>query len=392
MGGGRAGLQAALSEGRAGARVVLVEQDRQFGGEGSWDEATTIESLSARTWIERTLAQLSRLPDVRLFSRTTATGHYDHNVVTLLERVVSSRDSAAAPRERYWIVRAGRVILATGAIEQPLIFANNDRPGIMLAGAARQYLRRYGVAVGRNVLIATNNDSAYALARDLHDAGVAVSVIADSRFHIADSIRSAMQACSIDVLTGCIPVDTSGFSALRAVTLGRLSPNGSGIDSQQTIALRCACRSPEALAPHCTCTLTHAASSPMTRLPARCDRSVPCRAYRDIEIVGAAAEVIRIGPRVSPVGDPKRKWVDLLHDVTVADLELAQRENYTSVEHVKRFTTVGMAADQGKTSAAATLDTLGKLRGISPHDLGHTTLRPAVRARDARCHCGPRRR
>jgi sarcosine oxidase, subunit alpha len=399
VGGGYAGLQSALCEGRAGARVVLVEQDREFGGELSWDDATTVESSPARTWVEHTLAQLRCLPDVRLFSRTTATGHYDHNVVTLLERMVSSRDSSAAPRERYWVVRAGRVILATGAIEQPLIFTNNDRPGIMLAGAARQYLRRYGVAVGGNVLIATNNDSAYALARDLRDAGVAVPVIADSRFHVADSIRAAMHARSIDVLPGCIPVDTSGFSALRAVTLGRLLQNGSGIDSQQTIA--------------CDALAVSGGFAPTLHLYAQARGKL---AYDEasgalrpvstvpgpagIEIVGAAAEVVRIGPRVSPAGDPKRKWVDLLHDVTVADLELAQRENYTSVEHVKRFTTVGMAADQGKTSAAATLDTLGKLRGISPHDLGHTTLRPpfvpvtlgAIAGRAVGEHFAPTRR
>lgn len=372
VGGGVAGLEAALQAGRAGARVVLVEQDHRFGGEASWSGAT-IEGSPAATWVDRILAQLSRLPEVRLFSRTTATGCYDHNVVTLLERTVPAPPAAASSRERLWQVRAGRLILATGTLEQPLVFSNNDRPGIMLAGAARQYLRRYGVAAGRVVLIATNNDSAYALAQDLRTSGVTVLGIADSRFHIAEPIRAAMRSHSIDVFPGCIPIDTSGFSALRTVTLARLLPNDAGIDSKQTL--------------HCDALAVSGGFTPTLHLYAHARGKL---AYDEasgglrpvgpppagIEIVGAAAEPVAIGPRISPVGDPKRKWVDLLHDVTVADLELAQRENYTSVEHVKRFTTVGMAADQGKTSAAPTLEVLGRLRGVAARELGHTTLRP----------------
>ena len=137
VGGGLAGLEAALVFGRAGAEVLLVEQDRGFGGAAAWDH-TFIEGSPARVAVAAMLEQLKALPDVRLMSRTTATGFYDHHVVTLSEAV--SRRHTGSPRERYWIVRTPRVILATGAIEQPLIFANNDRPGIILAGAARQYL------------------------------------------------------------------------------------------------------------------------------------------------------------------------------------------------------------------------------------------------------------
>jgi sarcosine oxidase subunit alpha len=369
VGGGVAGLQAALEAGRTGARVVLVEQDHQFGGEASWNGAT-IEGMPASTWLALTIEQLNRLPDVRLLSRTTATGYYDHNVLALLERTLQPH--AGAPRERYWIVRAGRVVLATGAIEQPQIFAHNDRPGIMLAGAARQYLRRYSVAIGSRVLIATNNDSAYALAKELKAAGVSVLGVADTRHQVPEPIRMAMRSLSIEIFVGFIPVDTTGFSALRKVTLGHLSKDGSHVDSKQTI--------------HCDALAVSGGFSPTLHLYAQAGGKLiyeessgallPVTRHPSIEIVGAAAESISIGPRISPIGDPKRKWVDLLHDVTVADLELALRENYTSVEHVKRFTTVGMAADQGKTSAAVTLNLLGKLRGIAPRELGHTTLRP----------------
>jgi len=369
IGGGLAGLEAAWDAGRAGARVVLVEQGHRLGGEASWDRAL-IQGLPASSWLTQMVQQLNQMSDVRLMARTTATGYYDHNVVALLER--TQKNHAGAPRERYWIVRAGRVVLATGAIEQPLIFAHNDRPGIMLAGAARQYLRRYGVAIGARILIATNNDTAYALARDLEEAGVSVLGVADTRREVPEAIRVAMQSLSIDVFPGSIPIDTRGFSALRQVTIGHLSADGSRVEARETV--------------HCDALAVSGGFNPTLHLYAQAGGKLayeestgallPVTQHPSIQILGAAAEKIRIGPRASPVGDPKRQWVDLLHDVTVADLELALRENFTSVEHVKRYTTVGMAADQGKTAAAPTLELLGKLRGVAASSLGHTTLRP----------------
>jgi sarcosine oxidase, subunit alpha len=369
VGGGLAGLEAALVFARAGAQVLLVEQDRGFGGAAAWDH-TVIEGSPARVAAAAILKQLNELPDVRLMSRTTATGFYDHHVVALSETV--QRQHPGSPRERYWIVRTERVVLATGAIEQPLIFANNDRPGIILAGAARQYLRRYGVLVGSQVLIATNNDSVYGLATDLKAAGVAVLGIADSRHQVPDELRAQMQLLSIPLLSRSIPVDTAGFSHLREVNLGRLSRDRSHITSSHRI--RC-----DALA-------VSGGFNPALQLLAQAGGKLtydepsgallPVESLPGIDIVGSAAEAVTIGPRVSPIGDSKRKWVDLLHDVTVADLELALRENYTSIEHVKRYTTVGMAADQGKTSAAATLTVLGKLRGRPGSELGYTTFRP----------------
>jgi sarcosine oxidase subunit alpha len=371
VGGGLAGLEAALVFGRGGAHVLLVEQDRGFGGAAAWDD-TVIEGSPARVAVAAMLEQLNELRHVRLMSRTTATGFYDHHVVALSETVL--RKHPGSPRERYGIVRTERVILATGAIEQPLIFANNDRPGIILAGAARQYLRRYGVSVGSQVLIATNNDSAYGLATDLKAAGVAVLGIADSRHQVPESLRAQMQLQSIALCSGSIPIDTAGFSALREVTLGRLSRDRSQITSSHVVP--------------CDALAVSGGFNPALQLFAQAggqltyDESsgalLPVDSLSGIEIVGSAAEAVTIGPRLSPVGEPKRKWVDLLHDVTVADLELALRENYTSVEHVKRYTTVGMAADQGKTSAPATLTVLSQLRGMPGAELGHTTLRPPV--------------
>jgi sarcosine oxidase, subunit alpha len=392
IGGGLAGLGAARDAGRRGARVVLVDQDHQLGGEAMWGGAQ-VEGLSAGSWLTQILGQLRQMPDVRTFTRTTAVSFYDHNVVALLE--CTPPPHAGAPRERYWIVRAAHAILATGAIEQPLIFGNYDRPGIMLASAARQYLLRYGVSIGSRVLIATNNDSAYTLAQDLTGAGVDVLAIADTRHEVPQRQTAEMRERSIAVLPGTIPIDTSGFSALRSVTLGRLSTDRQRIDSRDTF--RC-----DALA-------VSGGFNPTLHLYAQAGGKLsyddpsgalqPATQHPCIEIIGKAAKRIPIGPRISPVGDSKRKWVDLLHDVTVADLELALRENFISVEHVKRYTTVGMAADQGKTSAAPTLEVLSQLRGIAAHELGHTTLRPpfmpvtlgAIAGREISEHFAPHR-
>jgi sarcosine oxidase subunit alpha len=371
IGGGHSGLQAARVFGRAGARVVLVEQDPQLGGARAWQPATP-EVQGSGEEADETVQRLTQLPNVRLLTRTTATGFYDHQVVTLLERVPPDTDGGL--RERYWIVRADKVVLATGTIEQPLIFAHNDRPGIILARAAREYLHRFGVSVGTQILIATNNDSAYALAADLKQSSIPVLGIADSRHQVPQALRAAMQLLNVPLFSGSIPIDTKGFSALSSVRLGRLSRDGAYITSSHSVecdALAVSGGFNPALALYAQAggrlIYDEASGALLPRAPVAC-----------VEISGSASESLPIGPRVSPVGSPHRKWVDLLHDVTVADLELALRENFSGIEHVKRYTTVGMAADQGKTSAATSLEIVGRLRGLAPAELGHTTLRPPV--------------
>lgn len=368
VGGGRAGLTAALDAGHAGERVVLAEQDNILGGQAAWDGRPGAD-LPTVTPIPAITDQLSRMSNVTILRRTTAVGYYDHDVVTLVERT-----ARATPRERYWIARARRVVLATGATEQPLLFDHNDRPGVMLAGAARQYVRRYGVAPGRKVVVATNNNSAYDTARDLREAGISIAAIVDTRREIPDALRAAMGVLEVEVLAASVPVDTGGFNALRSVSVGRLSSDGRGVHSTRSF--------------DCDALLVSGGWNPTLHLYAQAGGKLafdeasgafqPATRHASIEIVGAAANTgtQTIGTRASPVGNSRRQWVDLLHDVTVADLELALRERYTSVEHVKRYTTVGMAADQGKTSSTATIDTLARLRGVHPAEMGYTTQRP----------------
>jgi len=373
VGGGLAGVQAAINCGREGERVVLAEQQSTLGGTHAWD-GSLIEGRPTSKWMPDASAELRRLEHLRVMTRTTAVGIHDHGVMTLLERADVSR--CPLVRERYWIVRTGRVVLATGAIEQPLIFTHNDRPGIMLASAAREYLHRYGVAPGRRVLIATNNDSAYMLAVDLKKAGVAVLALVDSRRrrNIPEALRTQLRQQFIDLFADSIPTDTSGFSRLKSVTVARLSQDAQCAETFQTFK--------------CDALAFSGGFAPALQLYAQGggklaydkDSGVlqPQTRHPSIDIVGSAAEKVAVGPRISPVGNKVRQWVDLAHDVTVADLELAHRENYTNIEHVKRYTTVGMAADQGKTSHAATLEIIGKLQALPAADLGHTTLRPPV--------------
>ena len=367
VGGGIAGLLAARDAAAGGARIVLAEQDWQFGGKAAWARGI-VEGRKASEWIATTVAALQRLPKVCLLMRTVATGAYDHQVYSLLEQPVDSRRI----RERYWIVRAREVVLATGLIEQPLIFEHNDRPGIMLASAAHQYLLRYGVAPGRRVVIATNNDSVYALLPELMEAGVQVAAIVDSRAVVPSFVREGVLACNVKLLTGWLPIDTRGFSALRRVWVGRLNTTGDGVVERQSQS--------------CDALLVsggfNSALSLWAQTGGRLNYHVPSGSLQaqssapGCRIVGDALLALDIGQRVAPIGDPARQWVDLLHDVTVSDLQLALRENYTHIEHVKRYTTVGMAPDQGRTSVAPALEVVGKLRGISPSELGHTALRP----------------
>ncbi len=374
VGAGVAGLATASSAAATGERVVLIDQDTVFGGTSRWD-GSSIEGMSAARWLETTIAGLQGAANVRCLPRTAAVGCYDHNVVTLIEDVEADGDTGA-PRERYWIVRPRRIVLATGAIEQPLVFCNNDRPGVMLAGAARRYLKCQAVAPGRRILIATNNDSAYALATELHAAGIAPLAIVDSRVEVPQTRLAEMRALSVPVHTGSMPVDTRGFGALRRVDVARVDGTSAIGDVRRF---------------DCDALLVSGGWNPALHLFTQAGGKliyressralVPAAEIASVEIVGAAldqADSAPIGPRISPVGRSSRQWIDLRHDVAVADLELAVRENFTALEHVKRHTTVGMSVDQGKTSHVLALEVIAALRGCAPVQLGHTTMRPPV--------------
>ena len=402
IGGGVAGLAAAQAAMQAGARVILVEQNVMLGGEAAWNGATLRDAgseESASDWISATAATLGACADVRVLTSTTALGYYDSDVVTCVQTTLPDAIRPNLPRERYWIIRAAQVVIATGALEQPLVFCHNDRPGIMLAGAVREYLCRHGVAAGHRVALATNNDSVYPLAHELRAAGVTVVAVIDSRETVPGELAHALGAADIRLIAGALPIDSRGHGALDGVCIAPVdAPRG----HRQWLA----CDALGISGGFSPTLHLHAQSGGKLRYSADVHALMPVAVRAGHHIAGAAAaefdtEGARmqgvtagtnaarnvpsalptpaarpLGPRIASVGSTLRQWVDLAHDVTVADLEQALRENYTSIEHIKRYTTVGMSVDQGKTSHTLALQIIGALRDVAPGELGHTTLRP----------------
>jgi sarcosine oxidase subunit alpha len=225
VGGGPAGLAAALAAGRSGARVMLADEQTRFGGR-LLAETCEIAGAPALAWVDEALAELARLPEVTLLPRTTAFGYYDHNLVALVEEVAGT-GAPALPRQRLWTVRASEVVLACGAIERPLVFAGNDRPGVLRAGAVRTYLNRYAVAPGRRAVVFTATDDAYRTALDLAAAGVAVAAVVDARDQSQSPLAGAVREAGIETLSGQVVCRALGGTQLKAVEVAPRGSDGS---------------------------------------------------------------------------------------------------------------------------------------------------------------------
>jgi sarcosine oxidase, subunit alpha len=432
VGAGPAGLAAAAAAASAGARVVLCDEQSEFGGallSQDPDTATRIDGRPALEWLARTLAALAANARVTLLPRTTAFGYFPHNLLSLNQRLTDHLAAAPAdvPRERQWQVRAREVVLATGAIERPLVFPGNDRPGIMLAGAARTYLNRYGVRPGTRAVFVTATDEAYAVALELQQAGVFVATIADVRG--ADGAAAARaRGAGIPVLTGATVLGTSGRRRVRSIQLAQLEGGETTTTQLQPcdLVLMSGGYTPS----------VHLYSQSRSRLqwneglhaflpgtPAERVRSVgACRgefaletALADGAAAGSAAareatdparrgvrpgDIVQRAPTAPaptiaataaatgtattagangalprPRGTRGRAFVDWQNDVTTRDLALATREGFHSIEHVKRYTTTGMATDQGKTSNLNALAVVSSALGKAIPQVGLTTFR-----------------
>jgi len=392
IGSGAAGLAAAVAASTRGEDVLLVEMEATLGGD-LLTTSSTVERRPAEAWRADALARLSH---ARVMTRTMAFGYYDVDLVGLLERVTDHVPLSArrGPRQRLIKVRCGRVIIATGAIERPLSFVDNDRPGVMLASAAQTYAARYGVAVGKRVVIATNNDSAYATAAALRAAGVEVPAVLDTR-RAPPRVTEAIGAFDFDVRCGVAPIKAKGGSQVRGVVIGPVDGGAS-----ETIA--------------CDALLTSAGWSPTVHLHSQAGGRLtfdpgiqafaPSEMHQNAVCVGAAAGFFsyemaveqaravaerrafaspRLTQSIGPLrayadgeDDAAKAWIDFQNDVTVGDLQLAVRENFRSVEHVKRYTTLGMASDQGKTSNVSGIGVVAGLLGVPPGNVGTTKFRP----------------
>jgi sarcosine oxidase, subunit alpha len=391
IGAGPAGLAAALAASSSGARVVMCDEQAEPGGSLLAEARANIDGRPASAWLRETLDTLGRHADVTLLPRTTAFGWFPDNLVGLIERVTDhhSDPEPRLPRERLWHVRPKEVIIAAGAIERPLVFPGNDRPGIMLADAARQYLLRYGVKVGTRALIATTDDSGYAAATALQEAGVAIAAVADRRPQPGE----AAQGAGLPVRPGTRVVATRGRLRVDRATLSN------GEDIECDTLLMCGGWTPSV---H-----LYSQSRRSLRFDKRLGAFLPAASAAPARCVGACngsfhlAECLDEGYAAGEGADQTRRtfsvtgqcavtpsaatqefgfgggkaFVDFQNDVTSRDLLVATQEGFHSIEHVKRYTTTGMATDQGKTSNINTLDIVSRLLQLPIPQVGHTTFR-----------------
>ncbi|MDP6708556.1 MAG: sarcosine oxidase subunit alpha family protein [Alphaproteobacteria bacterium] len=419
VGGGPAGLAAARRSARTGARVILADEDCEFGGRllAAGDE---IDGKSALDWVTAVVAELDRAAEVSLMSRTTVVGYHDHNFLTMVERVGdhTAEPETGMPRRRLWKVRAKEVVLATGAIERPLVFQNNDRPGVMLASAAQGYANRYGVLAGETAVVVTNNDSAYQAALELAAAGARVAALVDLRETVAGAWGERLEAAGIEHLTGQAVVGIRGRRRVEGAEVMRLDAAGEGLQGRARVIGCDLVAVSGGWSP-----TVHLFSQSGGRLEVDAARGclLPGAGVQACQVVGAAAGSFDLegcleagqaaglaataaagikrkgraprAPKVAPAAEaalprplwllPRKKtrgadkrFVDLQGDVTAADLRLAVREGYRSVEHVKRYTTTGMGTDQGKLGNANALAIVAAARGEAIAEVGNTTYRP----------------
>jgi len=398
VGAGPAGLAAALTAGRSGARVILADEDFRMGGRLN-AETLTLGDQPGADWAAATVAELAGLPNVRLMTRTTVIGAYDHGIYSALERVSDHLAAPAPgkPRQILWRIYSRRAILCAGATERPIAFENNDRPGILMAGAARTYANRWAAAVGRDVVVFTNNDDGVRTATDLTAKGVRVVALVDTR-------TDAAPFTGAEHLRGAELTDSRGRLGVHSVTV-RLAGGESRTLPCDAVAvsggwnpnvhLTCHHRSrptwsdtiaafvPGPDGPVGLTAAGAAAGILSTAGALNSGAGAAARALTDLGLKPAAIVLpraedapVRIRPLWYVHAGKGRAWVDQQNDVTVKDIKLAHQENFTSVEHMKRYTTLGMATDQGKTANVTGLAVMAELTGKTIPQTGTTIYRP----------------
>ncbi|MBW5434046.1 sarcosine oxidase subunit alpha family protein [Bradyrhizobium canariense] len=405
IGAGPAGLSAALTAGRSGARVILCDEDFRLGGR-LLAERREIDGRPAADWVAATLAELAALSEVRTMLRTSVFGLYDHGIFGAVERVNDhvAVPPAHQPRQRGWRIYTKRAILASGALERPIVFPGNDRPGVMLAGAVRAYVNRFGVLPGREIVVFTTGDNGWATVCDLVAAGVRLSAIVDSRSEIDPTFKALAERAGARVFAGGAVEATQGGHHVRGVVVRDSSgkhttlscdllavsngwnptlhltshQNGRPIWNEDVQAFV-----PGTLPPGLAVggsaagrfTLAQALEDG-ARLGREAAVEIGFRPTHIEPIPTTDAETNRVKPIWRVRGGRGKAFVDFQNDVTEKDVELAAREGFRSVEHLKRYTTLGMATDQGKTSNIAGLAIMAEQTGRAISDTGTTVFRP----------------
>ncbi len=415
VGAGPTGLMAALAAARRGARVILIDERDRPGGT-LLASGEKIAGAAAVAWVDETIAALKACAEARVLTRTTAFGYYDNNFIAALERRSDNFGGGNSVRHRLWQIRARHVVLATGAHERPLVFADNDRPGVMLAGAVATYIRRYAVLPGRRAVVVTNNDSAYGTALALDEAGIDVAAVVDVRRNPEGPLAGAVASRGIHVLAGHIAIATRGNKRVAGVRVAERAGDGTAVK-------------PRNLA--CDFVAMSGGWSPVVHLFSQSQGRlayddqicafVPGHSSQAQTCVGAVAghfslgECLRSGAETgakvarelgfeasaeiatpitnsASVGSIEPVWsaptergrhdrrakqfVDFQNDTTAADILLALQEGFESIEHVKRYTLTGFGTDQGKTANINALGLVAEVLGRPIPDVGTTTFRP----------------
>ena len=412
-GSGPSGLASAYAAAKNGAKVILAEDKPRFGGTLLTDDVS-IDNLSGKDWAEKIISELKSMPNVTVKNRSQVFGYYDHNMLVMFERVSDhlEKKSKFTPRQRLWYIRAKETILSTGSIERPIVFGNNDTPGIFLSAAAKEYMKVYGVLVGKKPLIFTNNDSAYETALEFKKNNVE-PIILDTREEHSSELIDEAKSKGIDIRFSHGVIVANGYKKVKSAKIGKLNKEKNSFEKIETIDCDCICVSgfwtPS----------VHLASQSGNKLKyeEKIDAFIPDKKKQHETSVGAAngsftlEESLKHGfengsnlsakitetkteisiPNVNekkygahdkfwcmplPKNENPKRFVDFQNDVSVSDIEIALREGYRSIEHVKRYTTLGMATDQGRTSNLNGLQLVSNIENKIVPEVGHTTFRP----------------
>ena len=417
VGSGPSGLASALAAAKNGARVILAEDKSRFGGSLLVDEVT-IGNKKGKEWADEAISQLKSMPNVIVKNRSQVFGYYDHNMMVMFEKTRDhiENPNKFTPRQKLWYIRAKEIVISTGSLERPLIFGNNDRPGILLSSAAKEYLKVYGVLVGRKPIIFTNNDSAYDTAIEFKKNGINPLVV-DTRTNSDSSVISEAKNLNIDIKFSHGIANTKGHLKVNSATIGKFNSDKSSYENLEEVSCDCIC-----VSGNWTPTV-HLSSQSGNKLKFNetIDAFIPSQSRQKESTIGSAngsftlKQALEDGfnkgfelsnkitnknsKSTAPTSNersygehdkfwcmplPKNKhykrFVDFQNDVAVSDIELAVREGFRSIEHVKRYTTLGMATDQGKTSNLNGLQLVSNIEGKIVPEVGHTTFRPPYTA------------
>ena len=419
VGGGIAGLQAARSAAATGVRVLLVEQTANWGGRAPVD-GVLIEGMAAERWVAQTLKELAAADNVVIRNRTQGSGVYDHGYALAYERIADHTPGDGRPRHRLWRVRCKQIVTAIGAIERPLSFAGNDIPGVMLASAVRDYVMNFAVSAGDRTVVVTNNDDAYRTALCLLEAGLEVPMIVDARPEGGGALMEAVQAAGIRVALGRGIAKVTGGKRVTGVQICTQAGEGAVLEEVacDVVAMSGGWSPVVHLWSHCGGKLIWDAEQAMFR-PDPDQPPLGADGAGFVKVAGLANGHLRSRPILEDAAEQGRAagraaggkvkkaavpmaedadelalspvwlmpqgasyalrskaWLDFQNDVKVSDVQLAAQEGFESVEHAKRYTTLGMATDQGKLSNINGLAILSKSLNAQIPDVGTTTFRP----------------